>query len=192
MNEKFTNNQQDENAGISNFLSDVSEKTNANIYFVTELEQKLRERHRPKLGWVFPSFKQTAPALGWVALVVAFAFLLNWSIRNLIPNQQPGTENTPAGFVCPVTEPNGSLPPGETVTSPYYLGNGQLWTSLWPDGKVNMSAQDRNSEDGSFSMKWGWVRGVSGPLTIEGHRLDQVIRVKRGSLLSVPHRGTPR
>jgi hypothetical protein len=91
MNDQYTNNTQDENSNISNLLSAVSEQTNANTYFVAELEQKLRERHRPKFGWVFPSFKQTVPTLGWIALVVAFAFLLNWSIRSIIPNQQPGT-----------------------------------------------------------------------------------------------------
>lgn len=74
---------------------------------------------------------------------------------------------------CAVTEPNGSAPPGEQP-SPEYLGNGQLWTVLWPDGKVIFEPGGPGTigEDGSLGMKWGWWRGVNGQLTIEGRRLD--------------------
>ena len=34
---------------------------------------------------------------------------------------------------CPVTAPNGSQPPGEQAASADYLGNGRLWTVLWPE-----------------------------------------------------------
>ncbi|MCQ3972240.1 MAG: hypothetical protein DPW09_02195 [Anaerolineae bacterium] len=81
-----------------------------------------------------------------------------------------GTENLSA---CPVTPPNGSTPPGEQP-SPEYYGHDQLWTVLWPDGKVIFEAggPGQVNPDGSAEMKWGWWRGVAGWLTIEGRRLD--------------------
>ncbi len=77
------------------------------------------------------------------------------------------------GPPCPVTVPNGSTPPGEQP-SPDYYGNGQLWTVLWPAGKVifEPGGPGTINADGSLGMKWGWWRGVEGPLTIEGRRLD--------------------
>jgi hypothetical protein len=74
---------------------------------------------------------------------------------------------------CPVTVPNGSTPPGEQP-SPDYHGNGQLWTGLWPEGKVIFEPGGPGTiyEDGSLGMKWPWWRGVEGRLTIEGRRLD--------------------
>lgn len=71
---------------------------------------------------------------------------------------------------CPVTLPNGNTPPGEQP-SPSFLGNGALWTGLWPDGKVLIAPQNIQ-DDGSLAMKFFWWRGVRGALTIEGKRLD--------------------
>lgn len=74
---------------------------------------------------------------------------------------------------CPVTVPNGSTPPGEQP-SPGQHGTGQLWTGLWPEGKVIFEPGGPGSinADGSLGMKWWWWRGVAGQLTIEGRRLD--------------------
>ena len=74
---------------------------------------------------------------------------------------------------CPVTVPNGSTPPGEQP-SPDHHGNGQLWTGLWPEGKVIFEPGGPGTiyADGFLGMKWGWWRGVEGQLTIEGRRLD--------------------
>ncbi|MER3418306.1 MAG: hypothetical protein C4343_04190, partial [Chloroflexota bacterium] len=46
------------------------------------------------------------------------------------------SERTPATTTaaCPVTEPNGSTPPGERPHALHH-GNGKLWTDLWPEGK---------------------------------------------------------
>jgi hypothetical protein len=78
---------------------------------------------------------------------------------------------------CPVTEPNGSVPPGEDRDCPNCLGNGELWTVLWADGKVVFDRKSGPGEvrrDGSLSMKFPWWRGpnVQGELAIEGRRLD--------------------
>lgn len=74
---------------------------------------------------------------------------------------------------CPVTAPNGSTPPGEQP-SPDQHGNGQIWTGLWPEGKVvfEPGGPGQILPDGSLTMKWWWWRGIEGQLTIEGRRLD--------------------
>ena len=77
---------------------------------------------------------------------------------------------------CPVTEPNGSLPPGETMAAPEYLGNAELWTVLWPDGRVvfEPGGPGKIRDDGSLEMKFPFWRGegVRGELRIAGRRLD--------------------
>ena len=79
----------------------------------------------------------------------------------------------PTEFVCPVTLSNGETPPGEKP-DPGFFGNGQLWTGLWPDGKVIFSPDGPGEigADGSLTMKWFWWRGTVGKLSIEGRRLD--------------------
>jgi len=156
--------------GIEKKLLDVAGRTNADPHFVSELESKLKNTHKPKTNWSMPMFKQVTSALGWVALVAVLGYFLNWSFATLIPTQQPGANITPNQFVCAVTEPNGSTPPSEQP-SEYFLGNGELWTALWPNGKIYMLPTDKMS-DGSFNIKWSFWRGVSGALTVEGHRLD--------------------
>lgn len=170
MNNQFKNNQNQDDE-FARKLHEVAESTNANAHFMAELENKLKEVHQPKANWPMPAFKKITPALGWIALVIVFGFVLSWSIRNLIPTHQPGANTTPNQFVCPVTQPNESTPPGETVQDANYLGNGKLWTALWPNGKIYMLPENQEP-DGSYSMKWGFWRGVNGTLTVEGHRLD--------------------
>jgi hypothetical protein len=77
---------------------------------------------------------------------------------------------------CPVTQPNGFLPPGENVfgRGPGGYGDARLWTNVWTwgEGKV-LVPPDHVGSDGSLGeMKWPWWRGVPGQLTIEGRRLD--------------------
>jgi len=74
---------------------------------------------------------------------------------------------------CPVTKPNQNTPPGERAGSSHY-GNGSLWTALPPAGRVVFwpGGPGQVLPDGSLSIKFPWWRAVSGPLTIEGRRLD--------------------
>jgi|GEM_PF-1138395 hypothetical protein len=156
-----------EDKKIMELLENSAQAIKPNMVFEHELEKQLTAAHKPKRDLFAPLRQNIFPALGWTVALIVLAFVLNWATHSLV-------SRTPAagdGFVCPVTEPNGSLPPGETVESPEYLGNGELWTALWPDGKVMME-QHNLEADGSLSMKWGWVRAVTGTLTIEGHRLD--------------------
>lgn len=69
---------------------------------------------------------------------------------------------------CPVTKPNGTADPTE-------YGNRELRTTLWPKGTVEFRPGGPGEiyEDGSMAMKWGWLRAVSGKLSIEGRRLDK-------------------
>jgi hypothetical protein len=80
---------------------------------------------------------------------------------------QPSTAEKP----CPVTRPNGRRPPGEnSYAGSRFLGNGALWTDLYPN--PNRPRPDDVRKDGSIVIKVPWWRGVRGRLTIEGRRLD--------------------
>jgi hypothetical protein len=70
---------------------------------------------------------------------------------------------------CPITRPNGSVPPGSTFGAEFH-GSGSLWVGV-PIANVVVRAPDA---DGSIVEKFGWWRGVSGQLRIEGRRLDGV------------------
>jgi LysM repeat protein len=159
-------NQQDPNKDFEKLLKETADRISPNGMFVKELEEELKKAHKPRKSFSLPTFKNLIPAFSRAVVLAAFALFLVLIITKLQPQTAAGNN-----FVCPVTKPNGSLPPGETNASEYYLGNGELWTSLWPDGKVLMEPSNQIA-NGSFSMKWGWVRGVSGPLSIEGRRLD--------------------
>jgi hypothetical protein len=50
-------------------------------------------------------------------------------------------------------------------------GNTKLWTAMWPGGVIK-NDPDYVDKDGSIHMKFGWWRGVSGRLSIQGRRLD--------------------
>lgn len=73
---------------------------------------------------------------------------------------------------CVVTQPNGSIPPGQAGNPgserATYLGNGKLWTVLPPGGTV----RERARRDGSVGLKLPWWRAVRGRLAISGRRLD--------------------
>jgi hypothetical protein len=122
----------------------------------------------------------------WPRLLVPFVLLLSVSIRFTTIPQSAKNERSAgtAPTSCVVTLPNGNQPPvknfGGTMTySPAYRGprpnhfpgehgNGKLWTVLPLDGKLLITPQS----DGSLSEKFMWWRGVRGPLTIRGRRLD--------------------
>ncbi len=75
--------------------------------------------------------------------------------------------------VCPVTPPNFSRPPGESVDSTY-LGNGTIWTIVYPDGVARIDGRTGEiHEDGSLEIKWPWyVKGSVSSLKVTGRRLD--------------------
>jgi hypothetical protein len=82
----------------------------------------------------------------------------------LLASSVAGTKGT-----CPLTLPNGDMPPGVDVGANH--GNGRLWTAMWPHNVV-IATPHYIGEDGSVWMKWGWWRGVTGKLRITGRRLD--------------------
>jgi LysM repeat protein len=94
MNEKFTDQNRDEQ--IAQKLNQVAEQTHANSQFAAELEERLRDAHRPKSsGWFTAVFRQVSPAVRWVALMVLLGLGLSLSIKTLIPSPQPGSEGIP-------------------------------------------------------------------------------------------------
>ena len=87
------------------------------------------------------------------------------------------TEHVEQGQVsepCPVTLPN-----AEVVRHGWHFdyGNGELWTSVWPDGNVVFRSGGPGiiHANGSLSMKWPWYveqEDFHGKLEIQGRRLD--------------------
>lgn len=94
MKEPFTNRTDPKENDIAEKLQAISEQTHATPYFVSELEEKLRSRHKPKAAW-FLAWRDLTPSLGWVALVLAVSMLLIWSIRTLVPAPHPAANGTP-------------------------------------------------------------------------------------------------
>lgn len=161
-------NELEKNKQIESLLEEAAEQVQPNLVFKAELEEKLRKVHKPRktIAW---NFNKWMPTLSSITVLGALIVFMIWIFQSIEPQNGAATSTE---FVCPVTLPNGSVPPGITPEEdPFSYGNGKLWTSLWPQGKIVM--EEHNLEaDGSYSMKWGYVRGVEGALTIEGRRLD--------------------
>lgn len=90
------------------------------------------------------------------------------------PSSGQGSNLTPPP-PCRVTLPNGWAPYSTTYDSardkrvPGSHGNGKLWTTGLPlDGRLLLTTE----KDGSIGEKFPWWRGVRGPLSIRGRRLD--------------------
>lgn len=82
------------------------------------------------------------------------------------PNAPPVTAQSSPAAGCPVTTPSGDRAPAEG-SWPVNHKVGQLW--VWVPGQALRLPP---GPDGSFSIKVGWWRGVSGQLQIDGRRLD--------------------
>lgn len=91
-----------------------------------------------------------------------------------------GISRRPRG--CPVTPPNGEIPPGQEhnpgADSAAYYGNGRLWTILYDKGILRRAPR----RDGSIREKFPWWRAVRGRLRITGRRLDRHARPLRAHI----------
>jgi hypothetical protein len=74
---------------------------------------------------------------------------------------------------CVVTTPNG-IAAGEDHRDPRSYGNADVSVGPWQNGTVVFKPGGPGfiTRDGSLGMKFGWRRGVSGKLNIEGRRID--------------------
>ena len=86
---------------------------------------------------------------------------------------------------CVVTVPNGIAAGDELDPSSY--GNRQVSVGpfgLWSNGTVVFKPGGAGfvTRDGSLGMKFGWRRGVSGRLRIDGRRLDDTAPPLRGEV----------
>ncbi len=106
--------------------------------------------------------------------------------REVVAIESSTVVATPAGsapaFECPVTLPNGRVPPGQRPSSQQY-GEGEFYTTVPPDGVIRAPravggtppAGWRGSPvpPGWLDWKWIWFRPTKGaPLAITGVRLD--------------------
>ena len=90
-----------------------------------------------------------------------------------LDGRQVSGPSVQAGVECAVTKPNG-IAAREQPPSPHSHGDSQVSVVLWPDGTVEFRPGGAGfvTRDGSLGVKFGWWRGVSGQLRIEGRRLD--------------------
>jgi hypothetical protein len=92
-----------------------------------------------------------------------------------------------ASETCAVTAPNHDTPPdavlaraniyratGARTSDDNLIGNGRIWTTLWPNETVAFRKGGPGFvlPDGSLKMKFLWLLAGDGPLTISGRRLD--------------------
>ena len=106
------------------------------------------------------------------SIILGFRFLA----ATLFPAHQVSTAPPPTFADCAVTTPNG-IAAGEARGDPDSYGDTQVSVGpfgLWPDGTVVFRPGGAGfiTRDGSLGMKFGWRRGNSGQLTIEGRRVD--------------------
>jgi hypothetical protein len=100
-----------------------------------------------------------------------------WSLLAAVADgRQVSTAAAPTSVECAVTVPNG-IAAGEERPDPGSYGNRQVSVGpfgLWPDGTVLFKPGGAGflTRSGALGMKFGWRRGVSGRLSIEGRRLD--------------------
>lgn len=89
---------------------------------------------------------------------------------------------SPQAVDCPVTTPNGETYTDEPAGGNH--GNGALVTWLWPKGRIVFRPGGPGFvlSDGALSMKFGWWRRMSGPLRVEGRRLDADAPPMRASI----------
>jgi len=95
------------------------------------------------------------------------------------PSPSTPVSSQTIGDACPITRPNGAPPPEGEAPDGTYLGNGRLWTVLWPKGLV-VVPPDALEPDGGLGMKFPWWRGpdVHGELHITGHELTLRVPVR--------------
>lgn len=103
--------------------------------------------------------------------VVIVSLLVSASGGPQDPAPSPHTE-----FKCEVTKPNG-IAAGEAGPAPSSYGNREISVGpfgLCPDGILVFKPGGPGfvTRGGALGMKWGWIRGVSGELKVEGRRLD--------------------
>ncbi len=96
-------NQFDKNDPIENLLKEAADQVNPHTMFVTELEKNLKDAHRPRSSFSFPSFNGFMPALGSIVLLIAIGFLMTWVFRSLQP--QIGASEDLFGEATPTPEP---------------------------------------------------------------------------------------
>ena len=90
-----------------------------------------------------------------------------------------------ANVECAVTIPNG-IAAGEDHPDRRSFGNAQVSVGPWPDGTVVFKPGGPGfiTRDGSLGMKFGWRRGISGQLKIEGRRVDALAPPLRSEVSS--------
>jgi hypothetical protein len=124
---------------------------------------------------VSPAPESVAPGTGAEGSAAASAVTDEAAASPPVTSAEPSpspraTSPNGDGATCPVTRPNGAPPPEGEAPGGNYLGNGRLWTVLWPKGMV-VVPPNGVEPDGGLGMKFPWWRApdIHGALHIIGH-----------------------
>lgn len=104
-----------------------------------------------------------------VRLLTMLAIVLSVSLH--AQSKAPATQAASV-TTCAATVSNGLDIGGRPSRGTY--SNGSLSVGVWPNGVVPFvdGGPGFRTPDGALGTKFGWRRGVAGPLTIHGRRLD--------------------
>lgn len=171
MNDKNLTNLEDRT--LANMLESAARQVEINPSFKNELEKKIMNTHKPKVGFGFFSVKKVANTLGWTIGLAAMTLMFIWVIRAIAQkNPSPAEENLPP---CNVSKPGDNHPLGGSYDSfggiSNAYGSDMVWTQLASDGITYVSTENQMT-DGSYSIEWLWWSTGNRTLTIQGHRLD--------------------
>lgn len=124
-------------AEMAKLLEAAAQEINPNPAFKSELEEKLKMEHKPKITFSLPDWREVIPALGWAAALIVLGLALSWVIRSLVP-VQPAAGNTPT----PISTTEASTPAPIITSATVYDWHG---TSLSlnappPDSPAEASA----------------------------------------------------
>ena len=92
---KQDNNEMDK---MDTLLNQTAENINPSSHFVAELEQSLAEAHteKPTPGRFHFTYKQIFTTFAWAISLIAFALVMSWAIRFVVPSptEAPAANNT--------------------------------------------------------------------------------------------------
>ncbi len=112
----------------------------------TQLMEKAKTQTRPAQGW----FSRIVPALGWAVLAAGIIFLLNWTVRSMVPEITPAAGQT----TLPVASFETSVRQGEICADPLAAVHGFEVSITNADKTEFTSIDQENAIDEMRSFFW--------------------------------------
>lgn len=135
---------------VASKLHSIAEDMNVSPTFERELEAQLMEAYKTKTQPVQGWHIKIIPALGWAILAICAVFLLNWTIRSLVPNTPTAAGRTPN----PETSFESNVRQGDICTGPLAVAHG-FAVFLTNEDKTGFVALDEGKTIGELrSFAW--------------------------------------